>query len=105
MTQELTYEQTIELEKNIQLKNKAEEIYTNFLRNVKLNVKSYKGRGVFMFWSDSHNYIYFTLVKDTFHFQCDFLHESYDVEVTPSGIFHALQNKNRGVEHLEVHVK
>jgi len=98
--QTLTYEQTIELESNIRLKNEAERIYLLFLNNIKLKAKSYKGDGKFLFWSDEHNAMYFQIRGDKFIFICAFLHENYSVEVTPAGIFDALKKKYRGVEHL-----
>jgi hypothetical protein len=98
--EDLTYEQTIELEKNIKLKNEANSIYQNFLTNVKLNVSEYKEDGKFRHTYDSYNSTYFQLKGNTFYYICDFLHENYIVTVTPSGIFAALQQKNRGVEHL-----
>ena len=101
----LSYEATIELEKNIKIKNQAEAIYQNFLSNVKLEAKNYKGEGRFLFWSDEHNQTYFTLKNDKFIFQCRFLHETYNVDVTPSGIFGAIKNNDRGVTHLESAVR
>ena len=100
MTTELDYNQTIELEENIKLKNKADKIYSDFLNNVKLEPSSYKGDGKFLFWNDSHNQIYFQLKNDVFVFICNFLHEHYVVTVTPEQIFKALKSKYRGVEHL-----
>ena len=101
----LTYEQTIELEANIKIKNEAEIIYQNFLKNVKLEAKNYKGEGKFLFWSDEHNQTYFTIKNEKFVFQCRFLNETYDVEVTPSGIFNALKKEYRGVSHLSSAVR
>lgn len=102
---ELTYEQTIELEANIKIKNEAEIIYQNFLKNVKLEAKNYKGEGRFLFWKDQHNATYFTIKNDVFYFECRFLHETYDVQVTPSGIFNALKKEYRGVSHLSSAVR
>lgn len=96
----LSYEQTIELELNIKIKNEADIIYQKFLKNVKLNPKNYKENGKFLFWSDEHNATYFTIKNDNFYFECRFLHETYDVLVTPSGIFDALKKEYRGVNHL-----
>lgn len=101
MIQELTYEQVIEMEENIRLKNKAEEICTNFMKNVKLDLTTFKD-GRFIIWSDSHNAKYLRIDGDKFVYECRFLHEKYNVEVTPSAIFSALKKKYRGVEHLEV---
>jgi hypothetical protein len=101
MTDTLSYEQTIELEQNTKLANKAQEIYKMFLDNVKLSPKNYKGDGRFIFWSDYHNAIYFRLAQDgNFDFQCLFLHETYYMKVTPAGIFDSLKNNYRGVDHL-----
>ena len=101
MSQELTYEQVIEMEENIRLKNKAEEIYNNFMKNVKLDLSTFKD-GRFRIWHDSHNAKYLEISGDKFIYQCRFLHETYNVAVTPSAIFSALKNNYRGVEHLEV---
>ena len=101
MSQELTYEQAIEMEENIRLKNKAEEIYNNFIKNVKLDLSTFND-GKFRIWYDSHNAKYLEISDNKFIYQCRFLHETYNVEVTPSAIFSALKDKYRGVEHLEV---
>lgn len=98
--EELTYEQTIELEENIKLKNQADKIYADFVKHVKLDMGRYKN-GRFTIWADSHNVIYIKLNGETFTFICEFLHENYQVDITPAGIFRALKNKSRGVDHLE----
>jgi hypothetical protein len=102
---DLTYEQTIELEANIKLKNKADEIYEKFKRNIKLEVAKYCGEGRFIIAADSHNTTYIRLVNDEFVLECRFLHETYDVTITPPRIFTALKAKYRGVEHLEAYVR
>lgn len=101
MEQELTYGQVVEMEENIRLKNKAEEIYNNFMKNVKLDLNTFKD-GRFRIWCDSYNAKYLEVSENKFIYQCRFLHETYDVVVTPSAIFSALKNKYRGVEHLAV---
>jgi len=105
MVEEITYEEVADLEKNIELKDKAKKIMNDFVDNVKLDIKGYKGEGRFEYWSDAHNSIYIDLKDDNFYFRCRFLHESYDVEITFNGIFQALKNNNRGVEHLETHIR
>lgn len=100
---ELTYEQTIELQDNIKIKDQANKIYADFLKNIKLEPKKYKGEGRFLYWSDQHNQTYISLVEDKFILQCRFLHESYNLEITPPAIFNALKNKYRGVEHLRAY--
>lgn len=97
----MNYEETIELEENVKIKNKADEIYQKFLKNIKLEPKLYKGDGRFIIWEDSHNVAYVRLKDDKFILMCFFLHETYYVDISPSGIFAALKDKNRGVEHLE----
>ena len=96
----MDYKETIELEENVKLKNQADKIYSDFLKNVKLSPKNYKGDGKFLHWADSHNATYFVLNGDTFTYVCNFLHEKYQLDVTPSSIFSALKNKYRGVDHL-----
>ncbi len=97
----MNYEETIELENNIQVKNKAKDLYNKFLRNVKLDVGKYKD-GRFCVWSDSHNAEYLKINgSDRFVFQCRFLHESYDLIVHPSYIFNAIKNKHRVIDHFE----
>jgi len=101
----MTYEETIELEENIKLKNEANEIYEMFLLNVILEPKKYKSNGRFVFWEDSHNTTFIALKNDKFVLECRFLHESYDVEITPASIFSGLKNKYRGIDHLKAYVR
>lgn len=100
----MTYEETIELEENIKIKNEANEIYEMFLQNVRLEPKKYKGEGRFVYAQDAHNVTYITLKDDRFILECRFLHESYDVEITPTSIFNGLKNKYRGIDHLKAYV-
>ncbi|MBK7380437.1 MAG: hypothetical protein IPJ03_15895 [Ignavibacteriales bacterium] len=102
---ELTYEQVVELERNIEVKNQAKKIMNDFYNNVKLNIKDYSGNGRFRLWHDQHNDIYVDLKDDKFYFRCRFLHESYDIEMTFNGIFQALKNEDRGIDHLKPLVK
>jgi len=97
----LTYDQTIELEENIKIKKQAESIYKNFLSNIKLLPSTLQKDGSFMYWHDQHNQIYISIYEGHFVWKCRFLHETYDVNITPSGIFAAIKAKNRGVNHLE----
>lgn len=101
----MTYEETIELEENVKLKNKANQIYETFCKNIKLDVSKHKGNGKFLYWSDEHNAKYFVVDGNHIYFKCEFLHESYSVQCTPSGIFSALKRKYRGVDHLQSTVK
>lgn len=101
----MTYEETKELEANIKIKNEAEETYNKFFNNIKLDPKAYKGEGRFVFWKDEHNAIYIRLKDDYFIFECRFLHESYNVIVTPDNLFWCIKNNYRGYEHLKSAVR
>lgn len=101
----MTYEETIELEENVKLKNEADKIYQDFIKNVKLDAGSYKGNGKFRFTYDQYNATYFEFNNDSIKYICDFLHEHYTVIVSPQGIFNALKSKYRGVEHLKSAVR
>lgn len=100
----MTYEETIELEENISIKNKANELYSKFMKNMKLDVSTFKN-GRFKIWSDSHNAKYIKIVDDTFIYQCSFLHESYTVKVTPEDLFGYIKNDYRGVAHFETDIR
>lgn len=101
----MTYEETIELEENIKLKNEANDIYKMFLQNIKLEPKKYKGEGRFVLSQDNHNTTYITLKNENFVLECRFLHETYVVVITPSSIFSGLKNKYRGIDHLKAYVR
>ncbi len=102
----MTYEQTAQLEQNVKIKNQADQIYKDFLNNIHLSPKNYHGNGRFLFWKDAHNATYFQIDSNgNFEYQCRFLHETYNVTVTPSAIFSAIKNKNRGIDHLASDVK
>lgn len=102
---ELSYDQTIELEKNMEFKKEADKIYQNFLDNVVLHPSKYTKDGKFIFWRDEHNATYFQLKDDGFVFICAFLHEDYQIKVHPSAIYEALKNKRRVVDHLKSAVR
>lgn len=95
----MNYEQTIELENNIKIKNQADQLYKDFKRYFTLNVGSFKN-GRFTVWADSHNAAYIALEKNTFVFMCRFLHESYDVRINPSSLFTYIKEDYRGIGHF-----
>lgn len=97
----MTYEETIELEKNIKLKNKADEIYANFLEHVNLRPKDLQFDGRFKIWSSGDSHKYIKLEDGIFILQCRFLHQTFDIRITPSDIFASLQNNNKEVGYLE----
>jgi len=99
----MNYEETVEFEENVKIKEEADKICRDFKANVKLEMKNYKGNGIFVLWSDSHNKILVDVSGANPSFQCRFLHEEYDVLVRPSSVFSAIKAKYRGVAHLKVH--
>ena len=104
----MTYEETIELEQHIKLKEEAKEIYRNFLQNIKLEPCKYKGNGRFLHRGDCHNAEYFDMAEDHFIFVGDFLNNFYTVAITEANLFECLKEENRsksGVEHLRVIVR
>lgn len=96
----MTFKETVELEAHIKIKKRAIEIMDRY-KNVTLKAAEYQNDGKFLVWSDSHNAKFFQFKADKVVFQCRFLHESYDVEVSNSGVFNAIKEGNRGLEHFE----
>lgn len=94
-----TLEQTEELEKAIEIKKKAYELYNDFNKYFSFNADDYKD-GRFRIWNDSHNAAYIAVKENGFVYQGRFLHESYDVEINPASLFSYIKNKYRGVEHF-----
>lgn len=102
----MTYDETVELEKNVKIKNEADEIFTDFHASVILKAGAYiQGEDRFRVGGDSNNDLYIKIRNGHFVFQCRFLHESYDVTVTPSSIFSCIQNKYRGLDHLKSYIR
>lgn len=103
--QVMNYQETVELEKNVKIKNDADEIYRQFLKNIKLSPAKFdKERRRYEIWSDSNNAIYVSENEGVFYFHCRFLHETYDLKVTPESIFSEIKSKYRGVDHLRASV-
>lgn len=100
----MTYEETIEIEENINLKNHANRIHNDFINNVKLSVKNFDGKR-FKLWSDNYNAKYVEIINGKLVYQCRFLHETYDIAIEPAAIFDALKSKYRGVDHLKADSK
>ena len=100
----MTYEETIELEENVAIKNKADILYRDFINHIKLSVDNHVGEGRFIVWKDEHNAMYVSIKNKDFVFECRFLHETYNVLVNPSGLFNAIKMKDRGVDHLQSHI-
>jgi len=105
MSDDMTYDETVKLEAMVEMKNKADSLYNDFCANVELRAKDYKGAGRFEVWSDSHNTIYVVAGGESFLFQCRFLHESYNITITPSCIFDGIKDDYKGVGHLASYIK
>ena len=99
----MNYEETVELEKNVNIKNRADKICKAFKDNVQLRIKDYEGNGRFKIWSDSHNAVFVDVKDDCFEFKCQFLHENYSVKVTPECVFQGISDGYRGIDHLISH--
>ena len=101
----MTYEETIELEKNIIIKNDADELYSRFKKYVKLDVGKFDHKkNRFAVEKDSCNAVYLSIGADNFVYQCRFLHETYNCEITPSAIFGYIKDKYRGLGHFRAWV-
>jgi hypothetical protein len=101
----MPYKETVELEQNIKIKNRANKIYSDFLQNIQLKPNEYQGSGKFKIWSDAHSAKYVIVHDSYFEYVCSFLLENYSIVVTPDKIFDAIKANYRGVEHLEVDSK
>ena len=95
----MDYKMTRELEENIKIKNKAEEIVENFLAKVKLSLDKYNN-GKFELWSDQHNAEYIHIKDGVIEWEGDFLNNKYSIVITPDCIFSAIKNKNGAVGHI-----
>ena len=102
----MTYEETIELEKNVIIKNDADALYKKFKNHVKLDAGKFDHKNNrFTIDKDSCNATYLAIGKDNFVYQCRFLHETYNCEVTPSAIFRYIKNNYQGLGHFRAWVE
>jgi hypothetical protein len=95
----MTYEETTELEKNVEIKNEADKLYEDFKKYVTLDAGTFFN-GRFTIWKDSNNATYLAVSGNTLIFQCRFLHETYNIVITPSGLFDCIKSKYRGMAHF-----
>lgn len=96
----LTLEQTVELEEALKIKKEAEEIYRDFFKYVKIDTSSFVD-GKFLMWADSYNSTYIEVKNGKLVYQCRFLHEKYDVEISIPNIFKLIKEEYRGINHLK----
>lgn len=101
----MNYDRALEAEHFIELSNKSKKLFSLTSKTIKLELKNYKGNNRFELWSDSYNTISLEVRRDHCVFQCRFLHESYDVILTPKGIYNAMRDENRGIDHLRAYAK
>ena len=102
----MTYEETIELEKNIIIKNDADALYSKFKRFVKLDAGKFDfNNGRFTVDKDSNNATYLKVGEDAFIYQCRFLHETYNCTITPSALFSYIKSKYQGMGHFRAWVE
>lgn len=102
----MTYEETVELEKHVKIKNEADEIFRDFQKHANFKASSYIEKGNrFHIWGDSHNDTYVQITGGEFVYQCRFLNETYDVTITPSAIFGYINNKYKGLGHFEAYIR
>lgn len=100
----MNYQETVELEKNIKIKNKAQEIVKGFKKNVVLNLCEKDGLR-FKIWSDSHNAVYVDINEKYIICVCEFLHESYSVPINESSVFTGIVENYRGINHVAGYAK
>lgn len=99
--EEMTYEETVVLERLIELKNKSKEMFKDFHKYITLSISNYKGEGRFLIQGDSNNKTYVRLdSKGVFNVEFRFLHETYDIKISMEYIFESLKEDYKGVGHL-----
>jgi hypothetical protein len=97
----MTYEETVELAKNVKIKNEADILYKKFMSEATLKPESYSN-GKFKVWSDCHNAEYIKINSaGNFVYIGDYLNNKYEIEITPSSIFSKLKSGCRGVGHIK----
>ncbi len=102
----MTYEETVELEKNVIIKNDADALYKKFKKYVKLDAGKFDHENNrFTIEKDSNNATYLSIGGGSFTYQCRFLHETYNVVVTPSTIFRHIKDKYQGLGHFRAWVE
>ena len=73
----MTYEETVELEKNVKVKDEADRIYKEFMAKANLKPASYSN-GKFKVWSDCHNAEYIKINSaGNFVYIGDYLNNKY----------------------------
>ena len=102
----MTYEETVELEKNVIIKNDADALYRKFKKHVELGAGKFDHKNNrFVIDKDSNNATYLSVGRDSFTYQCRFLHETYNVVVTPSTIFRHIRDNYPGLGHFRAWVE
>lgn len=102
----LGYSKIEEIKKSLEIKERADKLYDDFMKYVTLSMSKYKA-GRFLIWKDSHNAQFLSFYPDepAPTLVCDFLHENYKVLITRESIFKCMKSDYRGIAHLESFVK
>lgn len=108
----MTYEETIELEQNVKFKNQADVLYSNFVKHAKFNLSDWDfSKNRYKIRSEEHNSAYIHFGKTSLTYQGRFLHNTYDLTITPSAIFSYLKadyedkNNRNGFGHLKSYIE
>lgn len=90
---DLTYDQTIELEKNLKVRDRADKIHKDFIRNVSFPMERYQGNGKFLVKSTELCSSYFVLQSESDYwiFVYTSRGDSVKIDVTPHGIYNAIK--------------
>lgn len=96
----MNYEETANLEENIKIKNEANDLYRRFVKFVKLSVAR-RDKNEFEDWADAHNRAFYRVNENSVSFHCRFLHETYNLTITPSSLFESIKSNDRGLLHFK----
>lgn len=94
----LDYEKTIELEKSIEVKNKANRVYEAFISSISLNLSGYIGSKSFKLGSDSNGDYFLTLEDDCLLFEIHQDDAHYALRVSPRDLFDAIIENKKSYE-------
>jgi len=100
----MDYQETIELERNIKIKNKAQEIVQGFKKTVKLDLTTKKGNR-FTIWADSHNANYVEIEEEEIIFIGDYLSQNMSIPISYSSIFNAIARGDSVVRYVAATAK
>lgn len=100
----MNYKETIELEKNIKIKDQADRLYSDFMRYGILQLNKFS-EGKFILWQDTHNKSFIIIENNKIKYCCEFINNSYEIIISPAYIFEAIKREDRGLAHLKSRIK